>query len=226
MPVRVLATLTKAHTRCVAASADGSDFNQHGIAFGLALVHQRAKPADKVDADVRRCLIQRLRKHGIVIQAAARGNLRDRGHRYTFVDDGHAELPCDVVAYRHQVFRQPVYLLPDVVAAYRRVGRDAVAQRYAHRNGAHIQVFGIDHLDRIQHFVFGDHRFLLLPHLEPQQNYLALLYPRARGDANAISGHYMYSIPAVFVPLFGCPLCGFMRFPPPARPKILRNIEQ
>ena len=132
-------------------------FNQLAISGRKALLHQRGKPADKVDTASGRCFFQRHRQLHRILVLARRQNHGDRSHRNALMNDRHAKLFFDLFAGGNQIFGvagdfvvHPRTGLVDIAIA-------AVEQRNTHGDGTHIQVFVLKHGDGFENIAYIDH---------------------------------------------------------------------
>ena len=119
------------------------------IARGEALLHQRGKAADEVDA-ARFCSpVHREGKGHKVLCLTASGDKRHRRDGDALVDNRNAELALNGLARLDEIFRLMADLIVNLFAAAPDVLARAVEQRDAHRNRADVEMLLIDHIDRV-----------------------------------------------------------------------------
>jgi hypothetical protein len=121
-------------------------------------VDQRAVAAEQVDTDLTGGLIERRGDAHQVVRAVTRCDRRHRGHCDPPVDDGDAERALDLRGGAHQPTGVPDDLGVDLVAQVLCDGARAVLQVQAQRDGADVQVFLLEHPDRVEDRIGADHR--------------------------------------------------------------------
>ena len=102
MPARVVATLTEAQTRSVAASASGIEAMSRRSPSPMPLCTSAEKPPMKSTPTSRGRAVERRGERRDVLGVARRGELRDRRDRDALVDDRDAVLALDRVGDRHE----------------------------------------------------------------------------------------------------------------------------
>ena len=135
----------------------GDRVDQDLVALGKALLHQRGKTADEVDAGRACRAVERLGKRHIAVRGGHRADHRDRGDRDALVDDRDAELALDLLARGDQLFRAAGDLVINLIRQHIDIVAGEVAQRNAHRDCADIEVFLLDHLNGFQNILCIDH---------------------------------------------------------------------
>ena len=137
----------------------GDGFHQELIRFCHSFCHKGGITADKVDAERLARLIERFRKPDII--AARRAYDRYRRNGNALVDDSDAVTFFEHRANGHEPFRRARYLVVDLLTAARRVAVDAVEQRQRNRDGAHVEMTVVEHIDSFEYFILGKHLPLL-----------------------------------------------------------------
>ena len=126
------------------AQGFGDGVHQPAVGGGHALLHQGGIAADKVYARCARGAVQRLGQLDRVCDAA--GDQRGWGNRNALVDDGHADFALNFLAYAHQVLCGAGDVIVHFLAQAILVVRYAAEEGDAHGDGAHIQLFAVDHV--------------------------------------------------------------------------------
>ena len=126
----------------------GDALDQGVVTRAKALVDQGGVAADEVDAHRLGSPVQGLGKVDGGCRRAGPGDHGNGGDGDALVDDGDAILPGDVLAGLHQVLGIAADLIVDLLSGLVHIGVDAVQQGDAHGDGAHVQVFVVDHMDR------------------------------------------------------------------------------
>ena len=135
----------------------GDRVDQNLVALGKALLHERGKAADEVDAGRTCGAVERLGERHIAVRGRHRADHRDRGDRNALVDDRDAELALDLLARGDQLFRAAGDLFVNLVRQHVYIVAGEVAQRNAHCDRADIEVLLLDHLDGFQNICCVDH---------------------------------------------------------------------
>ena len=105
---------------------DGGD--EHAVRFRHALVHERGKAAEEVDADLVRGAVERFGIRHIGLRARARSDEGDGRDGHALIDDGDAELGLDIFARAHEIARKAADLVVYLRAAALDVRVRAVEQ--------------------------------------------------------------------------------------------------
>ena len=126
---------------------DGGD--EYAVRFRHALVHERGKAAEEVDADLVRGAVERFGIRHIGLRARARRDEGDGRDGHALIDDGDAELGLNVLARAHEIAREAADLVVHLCAAAVDIRVRAVEQGDAHRDGADVEVLLVDHGDRL-----------------------------------------------------------------------------
>ena len=121
---------------------------QPPVALGAALVDERGKSADEVHAAGLCRGVHRLREGDIVLRLACPGDERNGRDGDALVDDGDAELPLDLAAGGHEVFRRAADLVVNFLRTALCVRICAIQQRDPHCDGADVEMLMVDHIDR------------------------------------------------------------------------------
>ena len=115
---------------------------------GHALGYESRETAEEVDAYSFCSAVEGLANLYVIVGglACAGANQRNRGNRDALVDDGNAVIALNLFAYLNKVLGIRgdfgVNLLADCID----VVANAVEQRNTHSNGAHVELFLLDHL--------------------------------------------------------------------------------
>ena len=139
---------------------DGGDELPVGLCHPL--LHQGGEAADEVDAGGLGSPVQGGGKGRVIVSLRGGGHQGDGGNGDPLVDDGDAELRLDGLSGGHQLFGIPGDFVVDRIAGRLRVAAGAGQQGDPHRDGPHIQVLLVDHLDGLHDFVLTEHELPLL----------------------------------------------------------------
>src|SRR5690606_1862573 len=121
--------------------------DQRAVAGRRALVHERGEPPDEVHADLGRGAVELLGEADVAFRAGALGDQRYRRDGDALVDDGNAVLALALVAGRDEAAGETADLLVRLAAGGVEIGVRAVAQGYAHRDGADVEILHLHHAD-------------------------------------------------------------------------------
>ena len=136
----------------------GQRLDNDARAVRNALVHQRGKTADKIDAATLPRLVERLRQLKRAVLVVPGKKNRRRRNRETLVRDRNPVFTTDFVANVDEPARARYDLMIDLFAHLIDVCRSAVVQIEGHRHRANVQMFGVQHADSGKDFVGSKHR--------------------------------------------------------------------
>ena len=139
MPARVLPTFTLAHA-IGGGERLGDGIHQLVVGAGGALVHERRKAADEIDAHFGPSAIHGPRDGGEVVGGYGGADLSNGGDRNALVHDGDAELALELLGGGHQALGGRGHAVVHLARQRIHVGVHAAAQVDAQRDGADVQV--------------------------------------------------------------------------------------
>ena len=130
------------HRQCLRNAGD-----EAAVRLGHALLYERGKPADEIDAERLSRTVKGFGKRHVVHRRRRRRHLRHRGNGHALVDDRNAVLGFDRLARAHKLPRHTRHLVVDLAAGSLRIGVSAIVQRNAHRDRPNVEMLLFDHAD-------------------------------------------------------------------------------
>ena len=131
--------------------------NEPPVRHGHALLHERGKPADKVDPQRIRRAVERAGKHGVIRRVGGRRDLRNRRDRHALVHDRDAIFGLNRLARAHERLGLGRDLIVELAAGGLRVRIGTVIERNAHGDGPDVEMLLLDHTDGFQYFLLVLH---------------------------------------------------------------------
>ena len=131
--------------------------DQLPVPWGKAFLYQGGESADEVDpAGVRRPFQGQGHADRILVRAGGEDH-GDRGDRNPFIDDRNPIFLFDLLRRFHQMLRPAGDFVIHPVTGARHIRIAAVEEGNPHRDGAHIEVFLLNHGDGFEYIVSVEH---------------------------------------------------------------------